>query len=117
MLARAGFDVTLADLDSYTLKFAEFRLKKHKVPYKVWKTDTEFMPPESKYDFIVACDVFEHMDEPDLLQTIDKMLRLKKKTTDIIMTAPFGKSESRPMHKDKTDKIQSAIENLLKKEA
>jgi 2-polyprenyl-3-methyl-5-hydroxy-6-metoxy-1,4-benzoquinol methylase len=38
-LARAGFDVTLADLDSVTLDFGAFRAKRHDVALKIWKTD------------------------------------------------------------------------------
>src|SRR6185436_2739527 len=38
-LARAGLDVTLADLDSTTLRFATFRAERHKIRLKIWKSD------------------------------------------------------------------------------
>src|SRR5262249_33846262 len=37
-LAQAGFDVTLADLDSVTLQFAQFRAKRHNVKMSYWKS-------------------------------------------------------------------------------
>src|ERR1044071_8153702 len=47
-LARAGLDVTLADLDSTTLNFALFRAEKRHIPLKLWKSDVEPAPPDKK---------------------------------------------------------------------
>src|SRR5262245_12186115 len=48
-LARAGLDVTLADLDGTSLEFAAFRAKRHDIPLKLWKSDVEPAPPDKKY--------------------------------------------------------------------
>src|ERR1041384_6191232 len=58
-LARAGLDVTLADLDSTTLNFALFRAQRHDVHLKVWKSDVDAAPPDKKYDVIMCMDVLE----------------------------------------------------------
>jgi len=42
-LARVGFDVTLADLDSKTLDFAVFHAQRRGVPLKIWRSDVD--PP------------------------------------------------------------------------
>src|SRR6185436_8551633 len=60
-LARAGFDVTLADLDGTSLEFAAFRAKQHDVKLKLWKSDLEPAPPDKQYDVILALDVLEHL--------------------------------------------------------
>ncbi len=116
MLARAGFDVTIADLDGYTLKFAEHRFKKHKIPYKVWKTDVEEMPPEEKYDIILAFEVFEHMVPDDMVKVTDKLVKLRHKKTEVITTQNFGRSKYYPMHMDMEEKHKEALQKLLKNE-
>jgi ubiquinone/menaquinone biosynthesis C-methylase UbiE len=115
MLARAGYDVTLADLDSHTLKFAEHRFKKHNIPYKVWKTDVEDMPPEDKYDIILAFDVFEHLPAEEMEKLVDKLVKLKHPETEVVQTTTFGKTEVYPMHMDMEPKHEEALNKLLKK--
>lgn len=113
MLAREGFDVTLADLDSYTLDFAIKRFKKHSVPHKVWKVDTESKPPDKKYDLILLFDVLEHIPKGELRKIVNKLIKLKHKDTQVMMTSNFGKSETYPMHNDGDPEYQQLINKLL----
>jgi 2-polyprenyl-3-methyl-5-hydroxy-6-metoxy-1,4-benzoquinol methylase len=111
-LARAGFDVTLADLDGTSLDFAKFRADRHKDTLKIWKSDVEAMPPDKKYDVIMAMDVFEHLPKETLHEIVDKLVKLKHAGTQIIISAPFGRTSVHPMHRDLTDETKAEIERL-----
>lgn len=98
MLAKLGGFVTLADLDSYTLNFAEFRAKKKNLTnVKIWRTDIEPVPNE-KFEIILCYDVLEHLPLDELKNTVKNLKSLKHKTGKILMTTSFGKSEAHPMH-------------------
>lgn len=111
-LAEGGFDVTLADLDSVTLDFAAYRATKHGIRLKYWKTDVEPMPPDKKYDAILCLDVLEHLPEAILIETVDKLVKLKHAGTKILIHAPFGKTSVHPMHLDATEVTRRQIERL-----
>ncbi|MEJ7597481.1 MAG: class I SAM-dependent methyltransferase [Kofleriaceae bacterium] len=112
LLARAGLDVTLADLDSTSLTFAASRAKRHSIPLKIWKSDVEAMPPDRKYDVIVALDVFEHIPKQELHKIVDKLIRLKHDKTEILLNAPFGKTSVHPMHLDADAEVFAEIKRL-----
>jgi 2-polyprenyl-3-methyl-5-hydroxy-6-metoxy-1,4-benzoquinol methylase len=112
ILAKAGFDVTLADLDSVTLKFAQFRAGQHGVKMKFWKTDIEPMPPDAKYDAILCLDVLEHLPKDVLHETVDKLVKLKHAKTVIDVHAPFGRTAQHPMHLDETEDTKHQVERL-----
>jgi 2-polyprenyl-3-methyl-5-hydroxy-6-metoxy-1,4-benzoquinol methylase len=111
-LARAGFDVTLADLDGTSLDFAKFRADRHGDKLKIWKSDVEPMPPDAKYDVILALDVLEHLPKETLHQIVDKLVKLKHAKTEIIISAPFGRTAVHPMHIDLTDDTKQQVERL-----
>jgi 2-polyprenyl-3-methyl-5-hydroxy-6-metoxy-1,4-benzoquinol methylase len=111
-LARAGLDVTLADLDSTTLGFAQFRAARHGVPLKIWKSDVEPAPPDPKYDVIMCMDVLEHLPKDILHDVVDKLVKLKHAGTRIIISAPFGRTAVHPMHMDLSDDTKQQIERL-----
>jgi 2-polyprenyl-3-methyl-5-hydroxy-6-metoxy-1,4-benzoquinol methylase len=111
-LARAGFDVTLADLDGTSLDFARFRAERHGDKMKFWKSDVEPMPPDKKYDVILALDVLEHLPKETLHQIVDKLVKLKHAKTEIIISAPFGRTAVHPMHIDLTDDTKAQVERL-----
>lgn len=111
-LARAGFDVTLADLDSTSLKFAAFRIQRHGIPLKIWKSDVEAAPPDKKYDVILALDVLEHLPKDELRSVVDKLVALKHANTTVIMSAPFGKTAVHPMHMDADEETLRQVERL-----
>gem|GEM_PF-2282123 len=111
-LARSGLDVTLADLDSTTLGFAVFRAQQHGVKLKVWKSDVEPAPPDTKYDVIMCMDVLEHLPKDILHDVVDKLVKLKHAKTEIIISAPFGRTSVHPMHMDLSDDTKQQIERL-----
>jgi 2-polyprenyl-3-methyl-5-hydroxy-6-metoxy-1,4-benzoquinol methylase len=111
-LARAGFDVTLADLDSTTLRFAVSRAERHGVRMKVWKSDVEPAPPDPTYDAILVLDVLEHLPKDELDTVVDKLIKLKHPGTEIILSAPFGRTATHPMHLDADAHTQEQIRRL-----
>jgi 2-polyprenyl-3-methyl-5-hydroxy-6-metoxy-1,4-benzoquinol methylase len=111
-LARAGLDVTLADLDGTSLEFAKFRAERHHLPLKLWKSDVEPAPPDRKYDVIMCMDVLEHLPKEVLHDVVDKLIKLKHARTEIIISAPFGRSAVHPMHLDLTEDTKQQIERL-----
>jgi len=111
-LASAGLDVTLADLDSTTLGFAVFRAERHGVKLKLWKSDVEPAPPDKKYDVIMCMDVLEHLPKDILHDIVDKLVKLKHARTEIIISAPFGRTSVHPMHMDLSDDTKQQIERL-----
>jgi len=112
LLARAGIDTTLADLDSTSLTFARSRAERHSIPLKFWKSDVEPMPADKKYDVIVALDVFEHIPKDELKKIVDKLIKLKHEKTEIMLNAPFGKTSVHPMHLDADADIYAEIKRL-----
>jgi len=113
MLAGAGFDVTLADLDSASLEFAQFRAKRRALKMRIWKTDLEPMPPLAKYDVILALDVLEHLPKEVLEDSVTKLVRLKHAHTRVILSAPFGRTSTHPMHLDATEHTKQQVQRLL----
>ena len=111
-LARAGFDVTLADLDSTTLRFAEFHAERRGASIKLWRTDVEPAPPDAKYDVILVLDVLEHLPADEIDAVVDKLIALKHANTEVIIHAPFGKTAQHPMHFDLDDHTREQIERL-----
>ena len=113
MLAREGIDVTIADLDSKTLKFAEHRMKAHKVPYKIWKSDIEKAPPDKTYDIILMFDIIEHLSTEELKELIPKINRLKNKNTIVMPTISYGKCNAHPMHFNADKETADLVKDLL----
>jgi 2-polyprenyl-3-methyl-5-hydroxy-6-metoxy-1,4-benzoquinol methylase len=111
-LARAGLDVTLADLDSTTLEFARFRAERHGVHLKLWKSDVDAAPPDKKYDVIMCMDVLEHLPKEVLHDVVDKLIQLKHAKTEIVISAPFGRTAVHPMHMDLSDDTKQQVNRL-----
>ena len=111
-LARAGFDVTLADLDGTSLNFAIARAQRHDIKLKIWKSDVEAMPPDQTYDVILALDVLEHLPPEILKTTVDKLVKLKTSNTRVILSAPFGRTAVHPMHLDADEQTQAQVQRL-----
>ena len=116
MLAREGINVTIADLDSKSLDFALWRLKKDNLKHKVWKVDVDDKPPEEKYDIIVLYDILEHLSVKECKKVVDKLIKLKHKDTEIIMSTSFLKSKEHPMHYNINEEYKDLIDKLLRKE-
>ena len=58
----AGFDVTLVDLESFSLDFAGFLIKKYNLSINVIKIDKEDI--KDKFDVILCLDTIEHVVDP-----------------------------------------------------
>ena len=113
MLKRAGMNVVLADLDSVSLNFAEFRFKKHGLKYETWKIDKEEAPNE-KFDVILLFDVVEHLPKEELKILVDKIIKMKHKDTKLMMTITFGNTEDYPEHFNADLEYKSLVEKLIK---
>jgi Methyltransferase domain len=112
LLAKAGFKVTLADVDGKSLDLAVLRMKRLGLPYEVWKTDVEPMPPEKTYDLIVALDVLEHLPLDVLRSLVPKLISLKTERTKLAMKATFGLYDNYPMHEAETKEADELIRRL-----
>jgi hypothetical protein len=114
LLAKAGFEVTIADVDGKSLDLAVLRMKRLGLPYTVWKTDIEPMPPEKTYDLIVALDVLEHLPVEELRTVVPKLISVKTDRTKLVMHATFGFNDQYPMHEKETKESDLLIERLSK---
>jgi len=114
MLAKNGFDVTLADVGSYTLDFAKHRFDSHNLNYSLWTVDEQPMPERESFDVILLFDVLEHIPDEIFEETINKLIKLRHKETKIYNTNSFGNSPANPTHFDLTEEKQKLIEKLLK---
>lgn len=111
MLAQEGYSVTLADLDSYTLDFAQYRANKTQYPINVWKVDTEDI--KTKFDVIFMFDMIEHMSKEEFKLMADKLNRLRHKDTVIYYSVSFGKTEYHPMHFNSDPEYERLIKDFV----
>jgi 2-polyprenyl-3-methyl-5-hydroxy-6-metoxy-1,4-benzoquinol methylase len=79
---------------------------------KAWKTDVEPSPPDAKYDVILALDVLEHLPRPELDVMVDKLIQLKRAKTEVIISAPFGRTAMHPMHLDADEHTKQQVHRL-----
>jgi len=63
LFARHGFDVTLADISSTLLDFAQKRLRARQVSAGFLDLKREALPPD-RFDMVTAMDVWEHLVDP-----------------------------------------------------
>ena len=115
MLAREGIDVVVADVDSYTLDFAEWRFKKHHAPATFWRVDKEPTPNE-KFDMILCFDVLEHIPLEEAKKTVELLGSLKAPRAKVLLTAPFEKTSLNPMHFNRNEELDKLIRKFLGKD-
>ena len=121
MLARAGFDVTLADVDGPALRFAEYRFKQHGLDYKVWRVDKEEYPKDGaldvrpQYDMIIAFDSLEHVHPDKLPEVMGKLRKLQHKHTEMAITNDFQPSPIHYQHFGITEAGQEALDAFINK--
>jgi O-antigen/teichoic acid export membrane protein/SAM-dependent methyltransferase len=107
LFASLGAEVTICDLDNKKFDFTEWRFKRRGYsPHSIRVADTEVYPelPESRFDLIIATELFEHVRDP---------LRLLKNLTNALKTGGYlldsmgGNSErdDRPHHLQEAFKI------------
>lgn len=93
--ARQGFEVTLADVSSPLLRFAEWRLKKRGLSAKYVDLKHGSLPHAS-YDAVTAFDVLEHMLDP--LKAITELRHCLTPGGLLCFNTPFGEDADKPMH-------------------
>lgn len=111
-LARAGLDVTLADLDSNALRFGVFRAERHAVPLRSWRLDFDPAPPAPTYDVIVVRDLLEQFPRDELDAMIDKLIQRKHAATEVIISAPAGAPPPHLLRLDGDDHVKQLIRRL-----
>jgi hypothetical protein len=60
---------------------------------------------------ILALDVLEHLLEDELHAIVDKLIKLDP-GTQILLSAPFGRTATHPMHLDETEDTKQQIARL-----
>ncbi len=68
--------------------------------------------PDAKYDVILALDVLEHLPKEELTIAVDKLIKLKHAKTIVVMSAPFGRTATHPMHLDASEYTKQQVERL-----
>lgn len=86
-LAEAGYDVSIADYDGYTSRFAMFRTKKRGLDVKFYDIET---PINDKFDIILAFDVLDHIPNNEFDKTIELLKSLKADGGKILANTNFG---------------------------
>jgi 2-polyprenyl-3-methyl-5-hydroxy-6-metoxy-1,4-benzoquinol methylase len=59
---KQGCEVDFIDVDGKTLEYAKWRFKKHGVSPDIYNEDFKI---DKDYDFIIAMDILEHLENPD----------------------------------------------------
>lgn len=70
LFARHEFDVTLADISSKLLRFADYRLKDRGLSAALIDLKSQSLPAEA-FDMVTAMDVWEHLTDP--VATVDQL--------------------------------------------
>lgn len=87
MLAEAGYNVSMTDLDGYTYDFAKFRTKKRGL--NITSYDIE-KPINEKFDVILVLEVLDHVPDDKFGETIELLKTLVTNGGEIIVSSNFG---------------------------
>lgn len=95
LFARAGIEMTLADISSTLLDFARWRFARRGLSARF--LDLHQTPlPEAGFDIILAMDVFEHLVDP--VETVERLWRALK-PSGLFFTRIHAKEDAdRPQH-------------------
>ena len=88
------------------------RAERRGIKLKVWKSDVEPAPPDATYDVILCMDVLEHLPRDVLHDVVDKLIKLKHDQTEVIISAPFGRTATHPMHMDLSEDTKRQIAEI-----
>jgi 2-polyprenyl-3-methyl-5-hydroxy-6-metoxy-1,4-benzoquinol methylase len=109
VFAECGFDITLADISSPLLAFAEWRLVRRGFKVRAIDLKHEALPANS-FDMAVCFDVLEHIPDPiPVVRAIRDSLRVSGL---LALHAPFGKDAKRPMHVVHQDIVTPRLQAL-----
>ncbi|MGE0102607.1 MAG: methyltransferase domain-containing protein [Blastocatellales bacterium] len=95
LFARAGFDVTLADVSSGMLDFSKRRLERRGLRARYIDLNSERLP-EGGFDLITAVDVIEHVPDPG--GVLRQLALALKPGGRLIFNFRAGFDPERPMH-------------------
>lgn len=93
--ARQGFQVTLADISTPLLRFAQWRLTRRGIAAECLDLKQQRLPV-GHFDLITAFDVLEHLLDP--LQTVAELRGALVPGGLLCLNAPFDHDPERPMH-------------------
>jgi 2-polyprenyl-3-methyl-5-hydroxy-6-metoxy-1,4-benzoquinol methylase len=95
VFASAGFEVTLADVSSPLLAFAQWRCERRGFHVNAIDLKRQPLPPRA-FDVTTCFDVLEHVVKP-----FGTLVRIRKAMASdglLFLHAPFGVDDQRPMH-------------------
>jgi len=112
MLAKEGYQITLADKNKKELDFISFRFNKHKKKVKIvpFPIHPQF---KNKYDVILCFDVLEHIPDKEFEGVINTIKSLKKDTGKVFATVSFGAENAHPSHFSMTENKKKLIMSLV----
>ncbi len=99
LFARHGFAVTLADISTSMLKFAQWRLQRRGIKAELIDLNRQQLP-DNEFDFVTAIDVCEHLPRPAV--ELKQISRSMKIGGAMVFNCRTGEDENRPMHVLKT---------------
>jgi len=103
----AGFDVTLADLESFSLDFTKFIIKKYNLSIKVIEIDKEEI--KNKFDVILCLDTLEHVLNPKKL--LEKLVFYLNPKGKLFLTVAEP-DNYHPMHFEIKDNFWNYVKKL-----
>jgi len=95
LFAKAGFDVTLADVSSGMLEFSKRRLDRRGLRVRFIDLNLDRLP-EGGYDLLTAVDVLEHVPDPGAV--LRQLASALKPGGRLIFNFRAGFDPERPMH-------------------
>lgn len=110
LFARAGFEVTLADVSLPLLGFCRWRFARRDLPARF--VDTKAAPiPEETFDLVTAMDVFEHLVDP--AATAAELARALRPGGILVARLHAEEDPDRPQHIATTfDPVYRRLEQL-----
>ncbi|QQS49218.1 MAG: methyltransferase domain-containing protein [Acidobacteriota bacterium] len=95
LFARAGFEVTLADVSTTMLEFAGWRLARRGLEARLVDLNQSSLP-EGEFEFVTAVDVLEHVADPGA--TLRRIARSMRHGGRLVFNYRAGVDPERPMH-------------------
>ena len=95
LFAKNGFNVTVADISSKMLQFAECRFNLRGINGCFLDLKRGILK-KNEYEFITAIDVFEHLNDP--MKTLNEISSSLKQDGLLFIEATYGIDRDRPMH-------------------
>ena len=98
-IANHGFDVTYADIEGNTMKFAKYLFNKRGVNIKTFDMSDNNLEKLGFYDTIISLDVIEHTPNPEY--TLRSLIEHLNENGRLIVTNLYpNKTKEYPMHRE-----------------